>query len=151
MTTKDSNSMAADALYSSALLGLAVELARYPLDEQANVRGSARSRTCGSAIDLSVILDPSERIERTGMRVSACAVGQAAAAIFARGAAGRNAADLNRARQSVLTWLEGAGDLPPWPGFDLLEPARPHRGRHAAILLPWNAALDALSRKEKAG
>jgi hypothetical protein len=30
----------------------------------------------------------------------------------------------------------------------MLEPALPHSGRHEAILLPWRAALDALSKDE---
>ena len=123
---------------------LAVELADYPLDDGALARGHARSRSCGSVIELSS--SRSDRIETIGLRVTACAVGQASAAIFAREAAGSDAAALAAMLERLETWLEG--DVPSdfLPRLELLEPARVHRGRHEAILLPWRAALDALSK-----
>ena len=68
------------ALYSPELLALAIELADFPFDPQARVTGEARSRSCGSTIALSSARP--DRIERLGLRVSACAVGQASAALF---------------------------------------------------------------------
>jgi len=35
--------------------------------------------------------------------------------------------------------------LPDWPGLDAIEAARAFPGRHGAMLLPWQAALAALS------
>ena len=37
------------------------------------------------------------------------------------------------------------------PYFTVLAPARAYPGRHGAMLLPWKAALDALSKREAAG
>ena len=71
------------ALYSPALLGLAVELAEYPLKDDMALRGEARSRSCGSTLQLGCTTDDDGAIAELGMRVSACAVGQASAAIFA--------------------------------------------------------------------
>ena len=71
----------APALYSTELLALAIELADYPFDAAAPAKGHARSRSCGSVIDLS---SSGGSLEDLGLRVSACAVGQASAAIFAR-------------------------------------------------------------------
>ncbi len=82
------------------------------------------------------------------MRASACAVGQAAAALFAQGAAGRDAEDIANARAAIVAWLSNGGLLPEWPGFSALVPARVHTGRHGAILLAWDAALAALSKAE---
>ena len=42
-------------------------------------------------------------------------------------------------------WLAGGGTMPDWPGLDRLSAAREFPARHGAIMLPWNAALDALS------
>lgn len=131
------------ALYSPQLLALAVELAQFPLQTDAQFTGHARSRTCGSTIALSTS-DP-ERIASLGMKVSACAVGQAAAAIFAGGADGMDAVGIADASDEIQAWLAGSANLPSWPRLALLAPALPHRGRHDAILLPWRAALDALS------
>jgi hypothetical protein len=38
--------------------------------------------------------------------------------------------------------------LPDWPGFDALEPARDHTGRHGALLMAWTAMTQALSTCE---
>ncbi len=133
-------------LYSPALLGLAVELADYPLTAELTLRGEARSRSCGSTLVLGCTTDNGGAIAAIGMRVSACAVGQAAAAIFARDAHGRDAASLERSLTAVESWLAGTAGRPAWPGLEALDPALPHPGRHEAIRLPWRAALAALSK-----
>jgi len=141
--------VSAAKLYTPELLGLAVELARHPPLAEAKVRGEARSPTCGSTLAMDFDLDGEGRIERLGLRVHACAVGQAAAAIFARHAIGRNAEDISAALQQLESWL-GGGELPPWPDLALIEAARDYPGRHGAILLPWRAALAALSSEAPA-
>ncbi|MXP14090.1 iron-sulfur cluster assembly scaffold protein [Altererythrobacter confluentis] len=144
-------------LYTPELLGLAVKLADYPLDRDALFQGQARSRTCGSTISAGFSLDRHNRIATLGMAVSACAVGQAAAAIFAEGAAGKTADDLQATLQALASWLVGEQPCPPmdldaaWPGIEALQPALPHAGRHGAILLPWRAGVDALCKPAQAG
>ena len=135
----------AERLYTPELLGLAVSLAAYPVDEGSPHRGSARSRSCGSTLEMSLGLDPEGRIAHMGVRVRACAVGQAAAAIFAQGAKGQAEADLRVAHDAIARWLAEGGETPEWPGLAALSEARGFPGRHGAIMLPWSAALDALS------
>ena len=135
----------AERLYTPELLGLAVSLADYPLDPALPHRGAARSRSCGSTLDLGLALDTSGHVERLGLRVRACAVGQAAAALFAGGALGREAADIEAAQRAIAAWLADGGILPDWPGIAALAEARGFPARHGAIMLPWSAALDALS------
>lgn len=137
--------MSATRLYTPQLLGLAVELAQHPLAEDLALTGEARSPSCGSMLALGLTLDGDMRIERLGMRVRACAVGQAAAAIFARHAAGRQLADIRASQAALKAWLAAGGALPDWPDLALIEPAREFPGRHGAIALPWRAALAALS------
>ena len=140
--------MAADApskLYSPQLLALSTVLADYPLDTNFTFVAEERSRTCGSTIRIGIDLSEDGAIRRLGMQVSACAVGQSSAAILAQSASGLPKEALFKARAEVEAWLVGAGPLPLWPGFDALEPALPHKGRHGALLLPWTAALNALS------
>lgn len=134
------------ALYSPPLLALAVELARYPLDPASTSIAEVRSRTCGSTLRLACDVDGEGAVSHVGLQVSACAVGQASAAIFASQVAGRDAVMLAQAMQEIEDWLAGEGPLPGWPRFELLAPALPHKGRHEAILLPWRAALLALSK-----
>jgi NifU-like protein involved in Fe-S cluster formation len=135
----------ADKLYTPELLALAVSLAEYPPDPGLPLHGEARSKSCGSTLSADFATDAEGRVERFGLRVRACAVGQASAAIFARSAAGRSAQEIDATRQGLLAWLEGTGELPEWPGLGALVPARDFPGRHGAIMLPWTAAADALS------
>ena len=137
----------APALYSTELLALAIELADYPFDAAAPAKGHARSRSCGSVIDLS---SSGGSLENLGLRVSACAVGQASAAIFAHESSGMDAAAVAAMVENLGEWLQDQAPSSILPRLELLEPARPHLGRHEAILLPWRAALDALSKTEAA-
>lgn len=135
----------ARGLYTPEILGAAMELTGFPMDDALPLRGSARSRSCGSTIDIALALDADGSIATVGIRPHACAVGQAAAALFARGAAGRSAADIRTARAALAAWLADGGALPDWPGIALVEPARAYPARHGAILLAWDAAIDALN------
>ena len=132
-------------LYTPELLALAVELAQWPPLERASLHGEARSPTCGSTLAMDLALDQAGRIEQLGMRVRACAVGQAAAAIFARHAPGRDLETIDRNLERLEAWLAGGRPAPDWPGLAIIEPARAYRARHGAMLLPWRAALAALS------
>ena len=132
-------------LYTPDLLALAVGLANYPLHEGFPLHGQARSQTCGSTLELGLAIDANSRIDGVGMAVAACAVGQAAAAIFASACSGLDESSVRAAHDELQDWLGGRGELPDWPGIDALEPAREHSGRHTAILLPWIAAIRALS------
>lgn len=132
------------ALYTPEVLARAVELCAYPLGDDLPLRGSARSQSCGSSLELGLAVDGSGRIERLGLRSHACAIGQAAAAIFAAAAPGRDRAGIATTERAVSAWLNG-GELPDWPGLEQLARARDYPGRHGALLLPWRAALDALS------
>ena len=133
------------ALYSLAILRLATGTADFPRLAAPHATAEQRSKTCGSVVVADVCLDDDGRIAAVGYGVNACAVGQAAAALCAQSAEGRNAAELAERCVVLTAWLAGEGDVPDWPGIALLEPARAYPARHAAILLAWEAALVALA------
>lgn len=133
-------------LYTPELLDLTVRLAHFPWDETLPLRGDARSPSCGSTLAVALSADRDGGIERLGLRVQACVVGQAAASIFAADARGRNVEDIRNELIAIRNWLHGEETVPAWPGLDLLSPARAFPGRHGAILLPWQAALTALCK-----
>ncbi len=135
----------AERLYTPELLALTLRLAAYPWDESLPLMGDARSKSCGSTLTMGLALDAAGRIERIGLRARACAVGQASAAIFADAAKGKTQGDIRQAHEDMLRWLAGEGALPDWPGISAIEPAHSFPGRHGAMLLPWQAALAALS------
>lgn len=135
----------ARSLYTPAMLRAALALADYPLDPALPLRGDARSRTCGSTLTLGLALDPAGRVARVGLQASTCAVGQAAAHIFAAAVVGRSLPELAAARAALTAWLDRSGALPDWPGLDLIAAARDYPARHGAIVLVWDAALAALN------
>lgn len=143
---------AAGKLYTPQLLALATELANYPLSGEWPLRAQARSKTCGSSITIGLAIDAHDAVSGLGMAVTACAVGQASAAIFARGASGRSATDIRHALRQVEAWLGAAeAPLPDWPEFSLLGAARDYPARHGALLLPWRAAAEALCKADSSG
>lgn len=138
-------------LYMPEILALAVELAGYPLAPDLPFMGEARSRTCGSVLKLGLEFGPDGRVTRIGLQATACAIGQAAAALFAKGATGHDGAGLARHGQALEHWLAGTGPRPDWPGIGMLDHARHYPARHGAILLSWKAAQAALGKADTAG
>lgn len=131
-------------LYSPQVLALATSLANYPPLAGA-LEAEARSPTCGSTIRVTVIATAGGSIASVGLRAHACAIGQASAALFAQHAIGQTETELAAAERQIEDWLSGERGLPDWPGFAAIAAARDYPARHGAILLPWKAALAALS------
>lgn len=137
-------------LYTSEVLALAVDLANYPLHDTFDNITEARSSTCGSAITLGLNYDSSDCVSKVGLSVSACAIGQASAAIFARSVTAKSVDALSAQLAQIESWLDDRADLPEIPSFELLLPAKSYPARHGAILLPWRAAKRALSNSPTA-
>lgn len=132
-------------LYTPQLLALATMLAAFPLDREFQFNASLRSRSCGSTLTLGIDLDDKGLVSAIGMKVSACAVGQASAALMAQSVVGHRPSDLVTATRDIEAWLAEAAEMPDLPGFAALEAVQTYHGRHEALLLPWKAACDALS------
>jgi NifU-like protein involved in Fe-S cluster formation len=136
--------MSTTVLYTPEVLGLAIELARFPLADDLSLRAEARSKSCGSTITLGLDTAPDGTISRVGVRSQACAIGQAAAAIFAQQAAGRTSGEVHATGRALESWLAGEGDMPDWPGLSMIAAARDYPARHGAVMLPWKAAMQVL-------
>lgn len=135
-------------LYSRDILSLAVATSDHLPNPEARYHATARAPLCGSRIIVDIDADDAGRVTGVGMHVEACALGQAAATLLARHAPGRSLADIRAARAAIAAWFGGTGDVPLWPGFDLLAAARDYPARHGAILLPFDAAIAALEARE---
>lgn len=137
-------------LYTPDVLALAVTLADFPLKHDSSHQADARSPTCGSTITVGMDCDESGLIASIGLSVSACAIGQASAAIMAQNVIGRDQAWVRSRQNEIETWLSGAKPTPNIPSFDLLDTAKHYPARHGAILLPWRAVTAALSNEGSA-
>ena len=133
-----------DALYNTRILRLAAATAdarRLPAPQASATKVSP---VCGSKVTADVDLDDAGRVSAFGQEIRACALGQAAAALVAVEIIGTDRAALVAARAELAEWLAGRCEsAPAWPGMDVFAPARPHRARHASILLAFDAAIEA--------
>lgn len=138
-------------LYSQRILALAADIPhRGKLDApQASVK--KRAPLCGSTVTVDLSLSDG-RIVAFAQDVKACALGQAAAALLGKHIVGRTRLEVETARDSLRAMLKENGPVPgaPWEGYDVLEPAREYRNRHASIMLSLDATVDAMSEAERA-
>ena len=128
-------------LYTRDILRLAASL--QPFEALARTDGEAelRSPTCGSRLRLAVAVSDG-RVTEIAQKVEACAFGQAAAALMADAAPGRDLAEARAALAGVEAWLGGDDGAAPF--LAPLNPARSRPGRHGAMLLPFRALVAAL-------
>jgi len=133
-----------EALYTLEVLRLAASTAEFPRLVDADARADRRAVTCGSRIAVDLKLGHDGSVRQVGQEVHACALGQAAATIFARHAVGKAPDELIAARDAFARWLADPDAPPPdWPDVDVLDRARLYPSRHGAMRLPFEAAADA--------
>jgi NifU-like protein involved in Fe-S cluster formation len=136
--------MSESALYNRDILRLASSLVPGDRLEAPDGTAEARSPICGSRIQADVALGRDAAITAIALRVNACALGQASAAIVRTHAIGAKPAQIGDLRARLAAALRGEAELPAdWPELALLAPARDYPSRHAAILLPYDALLSA--------
>ena len=133
-----------NSLYSTDILRLATQI---PFTERLtapDVSVVRTSRICGSRVSLDACFE-GEHIARLGLDVRACALGQASSALVAPLLIGRSRDDIARAATEFAQMLthEGEAPAPPFDRLILLEPVRPHKARHASVMLIFDAALAA--------
>lgn len=135
------------ALYSLDVLRMAASVAEFPPLANADASEERRSPTCGSRMTVTLKFDPDGRIAQIGLDAKACALGQAAAAIFARGAIGADLATLATASEGWRAYLAKEADvLPDWPSLELLSAGRDYPARHPSMRLAFEAAEAAMNR-----
>ncbi|MGB7405458.1 MAG: iron-sulfur cluster assembly scaffold protein [Pacificimonas sp.] len=137
-----------ETLYNAKILRLAASV---PHDARlTDPRASVRkvSPVCGSRVTVDLDLDGDGRVVRFGQEVRACALGQASAAILGERVMSRTADELVSDAERLAAFLsEAATPLPDHLStLDIFTPARPHKARHASILLSWQAAAEAAQR-----
>lgn len=137
-------------LYSQRILALAADIPhRGKLDApQASVK--KRAPLCGSTVTVDVSMQDG-RVAEFAQDVKACALGQAASALLGRHVIGRTALEVEAARDGLRAMLKDGGDPPgaPWDGYEVLEPAREYRNRHASIMLSLDATVEAMAEAER--
>lgn len=133
-----------EPLYTLDVLRLAASTANLHRLDNSHASVEKRSPTCGSRVRVDVIVSGEGKVEALGAELHACALGQASTALMAAHALGRTGAEIAEARDSLRAFLKGEAEQPgEWPGLEVFAAARRHSGRHAAILLAFEAAAEA--------
>ncbi|GAB4382896.1 iron-sulfur cluster assembly scaffold protein [Albidovulum sp.] len=138
-------------LYSKRILALAADIPHLGRLPAPTVTVRRRSPLCGSTVTVDLVVEDG-RIADFAQEVRACALGQASAALSGRVMIGRSRAEVEKARDELRAMLREGGPPPgpPFSGYEVLEPARDYRNRHASILLALEATAEALAQAEAA-
>ncbi len=138
-------------LYSARILALAADMPRTQRLANPTATAKRRSPLCGSTVTVDIAFQDGI-ITDYAQDVKACALGQAAAALVGASVVGLTAPQVQTGRDALWAMLKDGGPVPPAPftGFDVLEPARDYKNRHASIMLAFDATLDALGQTNPA-
>ena len=142
-----------EELYTPEILALATAMPHVGALQAPEGEAVAHSRLCGSRVIAQVRLDEAGRVAQYAQQVNACALGQASAAILGRRIIGASLGELEEGRAALRRMLEEG--VPPegtWGDLAALKRVREVPQRHAAVLLPFDAAIaavkDALAKRE---
>lgn len=134
----------AEPLYTRDILKLATSIPFEERLEKADGRAERRAPICGSHMVCDLCIDDRQRITEIGLEISACALGQASAALMGQNIIGRSLSELKTTLQELKAYLiENREDIPSWPSLLALSAARPYKGRHGAICLPFETVIAA--------
>ncbi len=138
-------------LYSARILALAADMPRTARLAAPTASAKRRSPLCGSTVTVDIVVKNGV-ITDYGQDVKACALGQAAASLVGANVVGLAPAQIQTGRDALFAMLKEGGPVPaaPFAGFEVLEPARDYKNRHASIMLAFDATLDALAQASAA-
>lgn len=134
-------------LYSGRILALAADIPHVGRLDTPMASVKKRSPLCGSAVTVDLNVDAGH-VTNFAQDVKACALGQAAAAVTGGAIIGRSLSELESSRDQLRAMLKENGPVPeaPFEGFEVLQPARDYKNRHASILLSIEAACEAMEQ-----
>lgn len=132
-----------DALYSQRILEAAANMPRTGrlVDPDASCERTAK--LCGSRIRVDIIMDGS-KVTDFAQEVSACALGQAAAAVLGERIVGADIAEIELARDALNAMLKTDGSPPQgrFAELAMLQIVKDYPARHASTLLAFETASE---------
>ena len=139
-----------DPLYAKELLRLAADAIGAGRLSPADAEGVAHNPTCGDRVSVTLRLDDRRRIAAMAHETHACVLAQASASILGAHLEGVDEAGIRTLRGQVAAMLR-CGEIPPSPFEDYaaLTGAAAYRNRHACVLLPVDAVLNALAGNQR--
>jgi NifU-like protein involved in Fe-S cluster formation len=137
-----------DPLYRKELLRLAADAAGAGRLDAPHGSATAHNPACGDRITVDIRLEEG-RITALAHHTQACVLTQSSAAILGEQARGLDRAALQALAGNVAAMLNGgATPSPPFQAYGVFDGVAGHKGRHTCVLLPFQAALEALETSE---
>jgi NifU-like protein involved in Fe-S cluster formation len=133
--------MSLDQLYPKPLLRLAARAYGAARLTHPTATATAANPICGDKVTLDLEVK-NEVIVALGYEAKACVICQASASAMAAALEGQPQTQIAALRTALKAMLSENGQAP--DGFSDFEAVRPYPSRHGCVLLPFNAALDAL-------
>jgi len=135
-----------DGLYNTDILALAANIQHVGRLEKPCGTARKVSKLCGSWVEVDVCLDD-EIVTDFAIRLQACALGQASAAILAEDVIGASIAELTTAQDSLCAMLKQGADAPTgrFAKLLLLADVANYPARHTSTMLAFDAVLAAVA------
>jgi NifU-like protein involved in Fe-S cluster formation len=136
-----------DGLYNTDVLGLAANIKHVGTLETPQASSRKVSKLCGSWVEIDVVVNQ-EKIIGFAIRLQACALGQASAAILAEHAIGAHYTEVKQARDGLYKMLKEGGK-PPSGRFEklaVLADVANYPARHTSTLLAFDACVEAVEK-----
>lgn len=142
-----------DDIYSDRILELAGGISHIGRLAEPHGTAVAHSKLCGSTVTVDLRMADG-KVAEFGQIVKACLLGQSACAVMGREIVGSEPQELRAVGRQMRAMLKADGPAPSgrWSDLGVLEPVRTYKGRHASVLLIFDAVETALAMAEaKAG
>ena len=143
MVSKDV--MTDDPLYRREILRLAADARGAGHLPAPDAAATVHNPACGDRVTVEITLDAG-RVTAFAHTTQACVLTQASVSLLASKAQGQTRAELALLTEHVRGFLKG-GAAP--EGYQPFDGVAGHTGRHICVLLPLEAALEALERAEE--
>jgi nitrogen fixation NifU-like protein len=120
----------------------------------ANASVTLDNPLCGDRVTVELRCDEQGRVMALAHGARGCVLCRAATAVLGANAPGRDLSELAAVRARLQGQLRDGAPPPddaPWSDLAVFTPVAPHKSRHDCVLLPFDAALQALEAAMRAG
>lgn len=132
--------------YHEAILTLADNRAGEGRLDNPTATATAHNPYCGDRVTVEVNFSEGA-VTELAHRVRGCVLCEAAASLLGARAAGETRSTLSAIVQELEAMLADGGQAP-WPELEVFTPVARHKSRHACVLLPFRALLEAMEKGE---
>jgi len=134
-----------DNLYNTNILSLASNIPRLGKLKDPDASSTAVSKLCGSKVTVYLNIKDSCVIDFSH-EVKACSLGQAASSVMASNIIGSHYDELINLKATMIEMLKNDGTPPQgkWNDLKFLQPVKDYKGRHASVMLTFDAVEDCL-------